>query len=98
MTTHQCLGEPEGSCPTIIPVERVWCRFCTDRRQRSIAQGLPIGIPTPVSVILEDIESPKLQCQCGGMADGYRHEQSLLHRRWVYGESRRRDNGAGAVS
>lgn len=68
----------------VLVVDRVWCRSCTERRQESIARSLPIGLPTPVRIIIEDIEAPILQCVCGGSAVSFRHEESLLHRTWAW--------------
>ncbi len=83
-----CPGWPEGhACAVTIPDGRIWCRGCVERRQAAYGEGIDSGAPVAAGIILEDFQAPRLQCVCGGDAEGPDHVHSLLHMRWSWGQS-----------
>lgn len=48
-----------------------------------MAEGLP-GDMTPVGIVLEDFNAPKLLCRCGGDPEAPHHTDSLLHLKWSW--------------
>lgn len=89
MGTHRaCRGWPEGwACPVLVPLDRMYCSGCREALQEAFAAGLPSDL-TPVGVVLEDFDAPKLMCQCGGDPEAPLHERSLLHLKWGYQQGR----------
>jgi hypothetical protein len=79
-----CRGYPaDHFCIVLIPegTGRVLCYGC----RRAVKQArAEISGMTPVGRVLDDL--PPLEavtCPCGGLYDGYRHEESLTHIRWL---------------
>lgn len=73
----------------LIPVDRKWCHGCTLRRQEAEALGISVVGMTRVGAVLEDLEVPRLTCQCGGDPTAPHHECSLGHIQWVWREAQK---------
>jgi hypothetical protein len=82
-----CQGYPEGSCSTVIPNDRIWCRFCLRTRQRAIVGAAGRSGLSAVGDVIEDAVDVRQSCRCGGDPSDPNHADSLSHRALVWRES-----------